>query len=98
MQHGTITNTEIELKEYFDFLKDNMVFKEMDILKDRVLIKFSYGKSEHHIVHYFNYKYLTVKFYIGIINKYTVMIKKEGNYNIRKIIFDYFLYREDIEF
>lgn len=98
MQHGTITNTKIELTEYFDFVKNNMVFKEMDILKDKIYMKFSYDNQEHHIIYIYGYDYITVKKYVGIINLNTVMIKRESSFNIREMIFDYFLFREDIEF
>lgn len=98
MQSGTITNTKIELIEYFNFLKDNMVFKEMDIKKDRINIIFKYDNKEHHIIYFFNYDYITVKLYIGIINTTTVMIKRDSYYNIRELIYDYFLFRDDIEF
>jgi hypothetical protein len=36
--------------------------------------------------------------YKGIINLNTVLIKKDGDYNIKEMIYDYFLYRDDIIF
>lgn len=98
MHYGTIENTKIELTEYFDFVKNNMVFKEMEIQNDKVYMIFLYKNYEHHIIYFFKYNYLTVKMYKGIINLNTVLIKKDGDYNIKEMIYDYFLYRDDIIF